>query len=99
MLALPQEEIGCPLSRYAVTNYVNELFIELRDLPASDGVPIQRARVTYRDFRAGGARYSEADVSMATRLLGYQPTHDLHADLAEALAWYLREHQAVPSPV
>jgi UDP-N-acetylglucosamine 4-epimerase len=34
-------------------------------------------------------RHSQADIGKAVRLLGYAPTHDLRAGLAEALPWYL----------
>lgn len=78
---------------------LNELFVALRGLLASHGVPVGSARAAYRDFRAGDVRHSEADISKAKRLLGYQPTHDLHAGLAEALPWYIRQYQPIPSAV
>lgn len=40
------------------------------------------------DFRGGDVRHSQADVSKAARLLGYAPTHDVRAGLAEAVGWY-----------
>jgi UDP-N-acetylglucosamine 4-epimerase len=40
-------------------------------------------------FRPGDVRHSQADVSKARRLLGYGPTHDLRAGLADALSWYI----------
>jgi UDP-N-acetylglucosamine/UDP-N-acetylgalactosamine 4-epimerase len=43
----------------------------------------------FADFRGGDIRHSLADVSKARRLLGYEPTHDLRAGLAEAVAWYV----------
>ena len=43
----------------------------------------------YTDFRAGDVRHSQADISKAARLLGYQPTHRLEDGLAEALDWYI----------
>ena len=44
---------------------------------------------TYRDFRAGDVRHSQADIGKAARLLGYAPTHDLDAGLAAAMPWYV----------
>jgi UDP-N-acetylglucosamine/UDP-N-acetylgalactosamine 4-epimerase len=78
---------------------LNELFIGLRDLLASLGAPVQRAQAVYRDFRAGDVRHSEADISKAKRLLGYQPTHDLRAGLEEALPWYVKQYQSMPTAV
>ena len=47
---------------------------------------------SYRDFRAGDVRHSQADVSKARRLLGYEPTHTLKQGLDEALSWYADHH-------
>ncbi|MFN3884533.1 MAG: hypothetical protein ACK4Q4_07230 [Rhodocyclaceae bacterium] len=43
----------------------------------------------YRDFRAGDVRHSLADISKASRLLGYVPSHKIDAGLKEAMAWYI----------
>jgi UDP-N-acetylglucosamine 4-epimerase len=40
------------------------------------------------DFRAGDIRHSLADVSKARNLLGYEPSHDVTAGLAETVAWF-----------
>jgi UDP-N-acetylglucosamine/UDP-N-acetylgalactosamine 4-epimerase len=45
----------------------------------------------YQDFRPGDVRHSEADISKAARLLGYQPSHTLEQGLSEALDWF-RQH-------
>jgi len=42
----------------------------------------------HRDFRAGDVRHSQADIGKARRLLGYAPTHDVAAGLAQAIGWY-----------
>jgi UDP-N-acetylglucosamine 4-epimerase len=75
---------------------LNELFAALRDLLASHGAS-QSVQAVHRNFRPGDVRHSQADISKAMRLLGYRPTHDLHAGLAEALPWYLRQYQPIPS--
>ncbi len=48
------------------------------------------------DFREGDIRHSLADVSKARRLLGYAPTHNLRAGLAEAVEWYVRNASRTP---
>jgi len=78
---------------------LNELFIELRNLLASHGASVQDARPIYRDFRPGDVRHSEADITRAERLLGYRPTHDLHAGLMEALPWYVEQYRPKLSPL
>ena len=44
---------------------------------------------TYRDFRAGDVRHSQADISKAKKLLGYAPTHNIREGLDEAMVWYV----------
>jgi len=43
----------------------------------------------HADFRAGDVRHSLADVGKARSLLGYAPTHDVKAGLAQAVGWYV----------
>ena len=43
----------------------------------------------YRDFREGNVRHSQADISKATELLGYQPTHEIAKGLDVTMDWYL----------
>ncbi len=47
-----------------------------------------RFDVAHRDFRAGDVRHSLADVGKARTLLGYAPTHDVHAGLDVTMGWY-----------
>ncbi|NTV50308.1 MAG: Vi polysaccharide biosynthesis UDP-N-acetylglucosaminuronic acid C-4 epimerase TviC [Geobacteraceae bacterium] len=42
----------------------------------------------YRDFRKGDVLHSQADISKAARLLGYEPSHTIDAGLDAALPWY-----------
>lgn len=42
----------------------------------------------YREFRAGDVRHSRADIGKAQRLLGYRPSHDIHAGMAVVARWY-----------
>ena len=44
----------------------------------------------YRDFRAGDVRHSQADISKATKLLGYAPIHVISEGLDEAMDWYVQ---------
>jgi UDP-N-acetylglucosamine 4-epimerase len=42
------------------------------------------------EFRAGDIRHSQADISAAKRMLGFEPRYQLEQGLDEALAWYVR---------
>jgi UDP-N-acetylglucosamine 4-epimerase len=70
---------------------LNQLFAALRESLLPHYPHLRDMRPTYRDFRAGDVLHSEANVSKATRLLGYKPAYTMEKGLAEALNWY-RSH-------
>ncbi len=45
----------------------------------------------YRDFRTGDVLHSQADISKASRLLGYVPTHTVEEGLETAMEWYMKK--------
>jgi nucleoside-diphosphate-sugar epimerase len=61
---------------------LNELLSTLCDLL---GVNVQ---AVYRDARAGDVRDSQADITRAKALTGYEPVVDLRQGLERTLAWY-----------
>jgi UDP-N-acetylglucosamine/UDP-N-acetylgalactosamine 4-epimerase len=67
---------------------LNQLFAAIRDGIAQRDPSIGSPQPTYRDFRAGDIRHSQADTSLITRLLGYAPTHDVTQGLQETVDWY-----------
>ncbi|MBR8653633.1 Vi polysaccharide biosynthesis UDP-N-acetylglucosaminuronic acid C-4 epimerase TviC [Achromobacter sp. Marseille-Q0513] len=66
---------------------LNQLFGFLVQTLGRQGVAYGKQPV-YADFRPGDVRHSQADVSKAGRLLGYQPTHTILQGLEEAMPWY-----------
>jgi UDP-N-acetylglucosamine 4-epimerase len=46
------------------------------------------SEISYGPFRNGDIRNSLADISLARKGLGYEPTHSLAQGLAESLPWY-----------
>ena len=44
----------------------------------------------FAPFRAGDVRHSLANVDKARQNLGYEPTHDVRAGMAEAADWYIQ---------
>jgi UDP-N-acetylglucosamine 4-epimerase len=44
----------------------------------------------YVDFRAGDIRHSQADISKAKKMLGFEPTHRIGEGLKQAMDWYVR---------
>ncbi len=67
---------------------LNQLFEYLRGALAEQGVSYTQAP-TYRDFRPGDVRHSQADIGKAARLLGYEPSHTIVEGISEAMPWYI----------
>lgn len=69
---------------------LNELFELERALLMEHFPRVRECRPRYREFREGDVRHSQADISKARNLLGYEPTHRVREGLKEAMGWYLR---------
>ncbi len=67
---------------------LNQLLGLIRDILTEHGVNFSR-EPHYAPFREGDVRHSLADVSLATRDLGYRVSHSLRAGLAIAMPWYV----------
>jgi len=61
---------------------LNTLFKTIRELVRANIEPI------YADPRSGDVKDSQADISKARRILGYQPTVSFEDGLAKTVAWY-----------
>ncbi|OYV48431.1 MAG: Vi polysaccharide biosynthesis UDP-N-acetylglucosaminuronic acid C-4 epimerase TviC [Candidimonas sp.] len=72
---------------YNARTSLNELFDYLARALGNTGVVYDRQPV-YADFRAGDVRHSQADISKAKRLLGYEPLHNIVQGLEVAMPWY-----------
>ena len=70
---------------------LNELFEAIRVDLAPRFPHLADFKPTYREFRAGDVRHSQADMTKARTLLGYEPTHHMAEGLAEAMDWYVQD--------
>jgi UDP-N-acetylglucosamine 4-epimerase len=68
---------------------LNQLFKSLRELLKERDASFDCPPAVYRDFRAGDVRFSRADISKATKHLGFRPTVRVHDGLSRALDWYV----------
>lgn len=68
---------------------LNELFHAIKFALANNGVTYEQ-QLTYRDFRPGDVRHSQADVSKANNLLGYEPKFNISQGINEAMHWYVK---------
>jgi len=67
---------------------LNQLFHNLAAVLNVIGIRYEKA-VIYRDFRAGDVLHSQADISKAEELLGYQPEYKIQQGISKAMPWYV----------
>ncbi len=67
---------------------LNELFSSLATTLTENEISYLKQPV-YRDFRAGDVRHSQADISKAQSLLGYQPEFKISQGIVKAMPWYV----------
>jgi UDP-N-acetylglucosamine/UDP-N-acetylgalactosamine 4-epimerase len=72
---------------------LNQLFTLLRNaiLNADKSRQSIPSTPTYRDFRAGDVRHSQADISKARQLLGYDPLYKVAEGINHTMPWYLTQ--------
>ena len=67
---------------------LNQLFSYIRESLSDNGIRYDKDAI-YRDFRAGDVRHSQADVSKANNLLGYDPQYTIEQGIKKAMPWYV----------
>jgi len=67
---------------------LNILFDSLKSALEENDIFYNKSPV-YREFRAGDVRHSQADISKASKLLGYEPEYRIQAGIAKAMTWYV----------
>ena len=75
-----------------------ELFCRLRDGMAARGAPCRTLEPRHEPFRRGDMRHTLADISEATRVLGYRPHVTLQQGLDDTMDWAM-SHDARPTQV
>ncbi|MEZ9198483.1 NAD-dependent epimerase/dehydratase family protein [Shewanella sp. 10N.286.54.B9] len=67
---------------------LNTLYNSIQDSLARNEI-INKNLPTYRDFRIGDVRHSQADIAKAKRLLGYDPEFTIQQGIDKAMPWYI----------
>jgi UDP-N-acetylglucosamine/UDP-N-acetylgalactosamine 4-epimerase len=67
---------------------LNELYRAMCSLLVERLPHVRAHQPKYRGFRNGDVRHSQADISKARTLLGFEPTHSVGAGLHQAMDWY-----------
>jgi len=67
---------------------LNELFSSLVTALNTNEVSYPKQAI-YQEFRAGDVRHSQADISKAKNLIGYQPEFRIQQGINKAMPWYI----------
>lgn len=71
---------------------LNELFEHLKLELAESGRFYSKDAI-YRDFRTGDVKHSQADISKAKRLIGYEPEFNVGDGLKQSVPWYIKQSE------
>jgi UDP-N-acetylglucosamine 4-epimerase len=72
-------------------NTLNELYTLINKELSTRVQGFQKQEAKYQDFRVGDIRHSNADISKAQKLIGYEPTHTIYQGMEEAIDWYIAD--------
>ena len=67
---------------------LNEIFGMIREMVAAHRPGVRSVEPVYREPRKGDMKFSRADISKASRLLGYYPVCRVREGLAKSVDWY-----------
>jgi UDP-N-acetylglucosamine 4-epimerase len=67
---------------------LNTLFNSLKIALKANGVGYKKSPC-YRDFRVGDVRHSQADITKAKSLIGFEPEFKIQAGIDKAMPWYI----------
>ena len=68
---------------------LNTLFDSLKSALQQNDISYQKSPV-YQEFRAGDVRHSQADISKAKSMLGFEPEFRIQAGIEKAMKWYVK---------
>ena len=68
---------------------LNDLFGAIKAALIKNDVNIS-SEPTYRDFREGDVRHSQADISKAKNALDYEPEFKISQGIDKAMPWYVK---------
>lgn len=68
---------------------LNELYTLINKELTKNINTFKSKEAIYRDFREGDIRHSNANISKAKKLVGYEPTHNINKGMSHAIQWYL----------
>jgi len=67
---------------------LNELYQMMKERLVHPNEELKNIKPIYRDFREGDVRHSQANISKAQKLLGYEPEYSISKGMDKAMDWY-----------
>ncbi|MEZ9892029.1 NAD-dependent epimerase/dehydratase family protein [Vibrio lentus] len=67
---------------------LNTLYESIQNSLSNNGITNQ-SKLTYRDFRVGDIRHSQADINKAKSNLGYEPEFNIQQGIDKSMPWYI----------
>ena len=71
---------------------LSDLYDAIRNSLEKNNIKVS-GKPSYRNFRGGDVLHSQADISKARRILGYEPTHKLLQGIDGAINWYIKKNK------
>ncbi|MBL0672675.1 Vi polysaccharide biosynthesis UDP-N-acetylglucosaminuronic acid C-4 epimerase TviC [Aeromonas hydrophila] len=68
---------------------LNLLYYSILDSLKKNDINYNKAPI-YRDYRVGDVRHSQADISKARDMLGYEPQYKILEGISMSMPWYIR---------
>ncbi|MFA0602768.1 NAD-dependent epimerase/dehydratase family protein, partial [Vibrio sp. 10N.222.49.E4] len=93
LAAIAQDEAKDEVYNVAVGDRttLNELYYSIQTALKALGLQ-HSAAPTYREFRAGDVRHSQADISKARSKISYIPRYDIKKGIDKAVIWYIKSN-------
>lgn len=67
---------------------LNELYTAIENSLKKNNLVVN-GKPIYKDFRDGDVRHSQADITKARKILGYEPTHKIFQGIEDAMPWFI----------
>jgi UDP-N-acetylglucosamine 4-epimerase len=72
---------------------LNQLYAYLKENLEDKYSHVKAAKPTYRDFRGGDVRHSQANVTKAAKLLKYDPRFHVSNGISRSITWYMQNKE------
>ena len=91
MLAATTENAGESAEIFNIAVGDRTTLNQLTDIIKKSLPSNSESNIIFEDFRDGDVKHSQADISKAKKLLGYEPYYNVEQGISETIKWFLTE--------